>query len=80
MIREAIAKAVERHDLSADEMSGAMEEIMTGQATPAQVGAFLIALRMKGETPEEVMGGARVMREHVVKVRLPEEGAPHAKA
>ena len=71
MIREAIAKAVERKDLSADEMSGAMEEIMTGRATPAQVGAFLIALRMKGETPEEIMGGARVMREKVVKVKLP---------
>ncbi len=72
MIREAIAKAVERKDLSADEMSGAMEEIMTGGATPAQVGAFLIALRMKGETPEEIMGGASVMRNKVVKVRAPE--------
>ena len=71
MIREAIAKAVERKDLSADEMSGATEEIMTGRATPAQVGAFLIALRMKGETPEEIMGGARVMRKHVVRVKLP---------
>lgn len=62
MIREAIAKVVEGIDLSEEEAIAVMEEIMTGEATPAQLGAFLIALRLKGETVDEVAGMARVMR------------------
>ncbi|HEY5672843.1 MAG TPA: anthranilate phosphoribosyltransferase [Malonomonas sp.] len=62
MIKEAIAKLVERQDLSESEMIGAMNQIMGGEATPAQVGAFITALRMKGETIPEIIGAARVMR------------------
>ncbi len=62
MIRETIRKVTERRDLTADEAAQAMEEIMTGEATPAQIAAFIVALRMKGETTEEVSGCARVMR------------------
>jgi anthranilate phosphoribosyltransferase len=75
MITEAIAKVVDGNNLSPEEMAAAFNQIMTGEATPAQVGAFLIALRMKGETSDEVMGAARSMREHAVKVEPP-EGAP----
>ena len=57
MIQEAIAKAVSGHDLSEPEMIGAMDQIMEGKATPAQIGALLIALRMKGESLEEISGG-----------------------
>jgi anthranilate phosphoribosyltransferase len=62
MIREAIATLVAGKSLSEDEAAAAMEEIMTGQATPAQQGAFLVALRIKGETVDEVTGMARGMR------------------
>ena len=62
MIREAIAKLVGGESLSRDEAAGAMEEIMTGEATGAQIGAFLVALRAKGESVEEIAGLAKVMR------------------
>ena len=62
MIKEAIAKLVGGADLREGEMVAAMTEIMEGQATPAQIGAFMTALRLKGETSEEVTGAARVMR------------------
>jgi anthranilate phosphoribosyltransferase len=68
-IREAIDQIVnQRRDLSEDEAAAAMRAIMTGEASPAQIGAFLAALRMKGETVDEVTGMARVMREHSLKV------------
>ncbi len=71
MIREAIDAIVNQgRDLTEDEASGAMREIMSGQATPAQIGAFLIALRMKGETVEEIVGMARVMRKHALRVEI----------
>jgi len=69
MIGDAIRKLTERQDLAADEAHAAMAEIMSGEAGPAQIAAFLVALRMKGETVEEVTEFARVMREHVVPVR-----------
>lgn len=69
MIREAIRKVVERIDLNEAEAVAAMTEIMDGEATPAQVGCFVTALRMKGETVEEITGFVRVMREKAVKVR-----------
>jgi anthranilate phosphoribosyltransferase len=68
MIRDAIAALVERRDLSEEEASACMEEIMAGEATPAQLGAFLVALRMKGETVDEITGLARVMREKSLHV------------
>jgi anthranilate phosphoribosyltransferase len=70
MIKEAIGKVVAGKDLSEEEMIGAMEEIMSGSATPAQIGSFITALRMKGETVEEISGAALVMRRKAAKVPL----------
>ena len=69
MIVEAIRKVVERRDLTRDEAFAVMEAIMSGHATDAQIAAFLTALRMKGETVEELIGFARVMREKVSPVK-----------
>ena len=63
MIREAIEKVVRRIDLAEDEMRAVFDEIMSGRATNAQIGAFLVGLRMKGETVLEITGAAKVMRE-----------------
>ena len=69
MIREAIAALVEEgRDLDEDEAAAVMTEIMEEGATPAQFGAFVIALRHQGETVDEVVGMARVMREHALHV------------
>lgn len=62
-IREAIARVVVEKDLTEAEMISVMNEIMGGQATDAQIGAFITALRMKGETIDEIVGAVRVMRE-----------------
>jgi len=62
-MQEAIRRVTERQDLNADEMHDVMQAIMTGQATPAQIGGFLVGLRMKGETVDEIAAAARVMRE-----------------
>jgi len=62
MIREAIEKVVAGNDLTRDEAAAVMEEIMTGLATPAQFGALMTGLRLKGETVEEIVGFASVMR------------------
>ena len=70
MIRKAIAKVVERQDLNEGEMIGAMNQIMSGECTPAQIGSFITALRMKGETVEEIAGAARVMRERATPIRV----------
>ncbi len=72
MIREAIHKVVDRIDLEEQEMVEVMNEIMSGEATQAQIGAFITALRMKGETVDEITGAARVMREKAL--RIPVEG------
>lgn len=64
----AIKAVTEKQDLSAEEMSATMRLIMTGEATPAQVGGFLIGLRMKGETIDEIAAAAAVMRELASKV------------
>ena len=69
MIKEAIAKVVERKNLTEEEMVSVMREIMEGEATPAQIAAFITALRMKGETVDEITGAARVMREKALKVK-----------
>jgi anthranilate phosphoribosyltransferase len=68
MIKDAIAKTVRREDLTQAEAEAAMMDIMTGNATQAQIGAYLIALRMKGETVDEITGSARAMRANVVPV------------
>ncbi|SRR5712691_2743293 len=80
MIREAIAHITAGATLSEDESAAVMEEIMTGEATPAQMGAFLTALRLRmgGETVQEIAGLARVMREKAVQVHLEEKVAAHA--
>lgn len=62
-MKQAINQVIERRDLSSDEMSGVMQTIMTGGATPAQIGGFLVGLRMKGETVAEIAAAAAVMRE-----------------
>ncbi|RLB05722.1 MAG: anthranilate phosphoribosyltransferase [Deltaproteobacteria bacterium] len=68
MIRETLYKVVNRQDLTEEEMVATMTEIMEGKATQAQNGAFITALRMKGETVEEITGAARVMREKALKI------------
>jgi anthranilate phosphoribosyltransferase len=73
MIQQAIARLVERHDLTRAETSQVMEEIADGGATPAQVGAFLAALRVKGETVDEIAGAAEVMRARADRVRVDRE-------
>ena len=62
-IKQAIAKVVLQEGLSEKEMVEVMNEIMGGEATPAQIGSFITGLRMKGETVEEITGAVRVMRE-----------------
>ena len=69
MIQEALARALDGDDLSRDEAHAVMEEIMAGEATHAQIGGFLVALRFKGETADEIAGCADAMRAHVVSVR-----------
>mgnify|MGYP000100214002 CR=1 FL=1 len=69
IITEAVRALVERRDLTRIEAAAAMEAIMSGAATDAQIAAFLVALRMKGETVEELIGFAQVMRQKAVRVR-----------
>ena len=69
IITEAVRTLVDRGNLTRMEAAGAMEAIMSGAATNAQIAAFLTALRMKGETVEELIGFAQVMRQKAVKVR-----------
>jgi len=70
MIREAIAALVDGRSLTEAEAAAVMEEIMSGEATPAQFGAFVTALRLKGETVDEIAGMARVMREKARRVHV----------
>ena len=69
-IRQALARVVERIDLSRDEMQDVMQAIMTGQCSDAQIAALLVALRMKGESIDEIEGAARVMRDLAARVTL----------
>lgn len=75
MIREVIAKLANFENITAEEAASAMNEIMNGEATQAQIGAFLIALRVKGETIEEITGCAKVMREKADNVGINSEEA-----
>ena len=76
MLEPFIAKAINRIDLTADQAEEAMNIIMTGQATPAQIGGYLVALRMKGETVEEITGSARAMRANALRVEVADHNAP----
>jgi anthranilate phosphoribosyltransferase len=69
MIQQALAQLLDGRDLSRDEARTVMGSIMSGEATPAQIAGFLIALRAKGETADEIAGCAEAMREHALPVR-----------
>ena len=70
MLKQAIRKVVDRLNLTEEEMEAAMDVIMTGQATPAQIGSFITALRLKGETIEEITAAARVMRRKATRINV----------
>lgn len=70
-IKEALAQVVERRNLSQEDMRAVMREIMGGEATPAQIAGFLTALRMKGETVDEITAAVEVMRELATPVHVP---------
>lgn len=72
MIKEAINQVVSSSNLSESEMAECMNEIMEGRASDAQIGAFLTALRIKGETVDEITGAAKIMREKATKIKAPE--------
>jgi len=74
MMEQAIGRLVRFEDLSPGDAASAMHTLMEGRATPAQVGSFLTALRMKGETSQEIAACARVMREHAVTITPRIEG------
>jgi anthranilate phosphoribosyltransferase len=69
VIQQVVARLLDGHDLTRDEARETMNEIMGGEATPAQIAGFLVALRAKGETADEIAGCAEAMREHVLRVR-----------
>jgi anthranilate phosphoribosyltransferase len=73
VIQDALSSLLDGHDLGRDEARSVMDSIMAGEATPAQIGGFLVALRLKGETAEEIAGCAEAMREHVLAV-APQRG------
>jgi anthranilate phosphoribosyltransferase len=68
VIQAALQRLLDGHDLSRDEAREVMGTIMRGEATPAQIAGFLVALRAKGETADEIAGCAEAMREHVLPV------------
>ena len=68
MIQAALAELLDGHDLPREQAREVMDQIMRGEATPAQIGGFLVALRVKGETADEIAGCAEAMREHVLPV------------
>jgi anthranilate phosphoribosyltransferase len=67
-MQTTLARLLDGHNLTRDEAREAMNTIMSGEATPAQIGGFLVALRLKGETAEEIAGCAEAMRAHVLAV------------
>jgi anthranilate phosphoribosyltransferase len=69
VIQTSLQRLLDRNDLSREEAREVMDGVMRGEATPAQIGGFLVALRLKGETPDEIAGFAEAMRAHVVPVR-----------
>jgi anthranilate phosphoribosyltransferase len=69
VIQDALGRLLDGRDLGRDEARNVMGSIMDGEATPAQIGGFLVALRLKGETADEIAGCAEAMREHVLAVK-----------
>jgi anthranilate phosphoribosyltransferase len=69
VIQNALARLLDGNDLGRDDAREVMDQIMRGEATPAQIGGFLVALRLKGETADEITGCAEAMRDHVLAVR-----------
>lgn len=74
-IQQALAKLIERQDLTTEEMTLVMRQVMSGEATPAQIGGFLVALRMKGEAIDEITGATQVMRELSSGVQIDDANA-----
>jgi anthranilate phosphoribosyltransferase len=74
-MKQHIEKCLSGKHLTVDEASSALDTIMTGQATDSQIAGLLIALRAKGETVDELVGFARTMREHSVKVSIEDPDA-----
>jgi len=71
LLKPHLAMLLNRQDLTSAQAEEAMQIIMTGQATPAQIGGYLVALRMKGETVDEIVGSARAMRAQAARIPLP---------
>jgi len=71
-LKDAIARAVARRDFTSDEIAAVFGQIMDGLASPAQIGGFLVAMRMKGETPAELAGAARAMRTRALPLACPD--------
>lgn len=76
-IQNALARLVENQDLEQEEMAAVMRQVMSGECSDAQIGALLVALRMKGETIDEIAGAAEVMRKLVTPVEISEEASKH---
>ncbi|QZY53652.1 anthranilate phosphoribosyltransferase [Crassaminicella profunda] len=75
MLKIAMNKLIKNKDLTENEMIHVMSMIMEGKVTPAQIGGFLIALRMKGETLEEIVGAAKAMRDKSLRVNIKSDDA-----
>ena len=69
-IQQAIGRVIERHDLDTEQMTSVMQQVMGGEATPAQIGALMVGLRMKGESVDEIVAAAGVMRSLVARVEV----------
>lgn len=69
-IKEAIAKLLNKENLTEAEMGDVMNQIMDGETTSAQKGGFLMGLKQKGETPEELLGAAKALRDHTLKIDI----------
>lgn len=76
MLKPFIATVMRKENLKVEDAEAAMQIIMSGEATPAQIGGYLVALRMKGETVDEIVGSARAMRAHASHIRLSTNGDP----
>ncbi len=72
-IKRALNKIASREDLTGEEMRAVMTTIMNGEATPSQIGAFLMGMRVKGETVGEIAAAVSILREKMVKVEAPED-------
>jgi len=73
MIKEAINKLIGKVDLTQEEIEEVMQQIMNGETSQAQIASFLTALRLKGETVDEITGCANIMRKHVIKIEIPKD-------